>query len=237
VRLDGGGTTVHAAAYSLDEMKVRLARLDPPTPLMAWCSTNGVRDAITGGFFTKPHCLPLGEHRIGGDPIEHQPFEGRGASERAALHVDGRNLALAPRSELASQLRGDLLQAGPLLVREGNLVISEQADPEGFSSDSHLFDQDITRGRLPRAAIALSGPRFIAVVADGRSKEDDGLTLRELAEVLVELGASSGMNLDGGSSAALVAGGVIRNCPREDDGSEVPDGLPAPTALIIEPVG
>jgi hypothetical protein len=234
--LDGGATTIHATAYRLEAVKVRLVRVDPPMPLMEWCASNGVADAITGGFFAKPQCVPLGAHRIGGQPIEHQPFEGRVAWERAALHIDGDDVVIAPLGRLAAELRGDLLQAGPLLVRDGAAIVGEERDPEGFSSDAHLFDQDITKGRLPRAAIALSDRHLITTVADGRSEKDDGLTLPELAEVLVALGASSGMNLDGGSSATLVAGGVIQNRPREDDGSSVPDGRPAPTALIFEPV-
>jgi Phosphodiester glycosidase len=43
------------------------------------------------------------------------------------------------------------------------------------------------------------------------------------------------MNLDGGSSAALVAGGQRRNTPRSDDGELLPPGEPVPTAVLLTP--
>jgi exopolysaccharide biosynthesis protein len=88
-------------------------------------------------------------------------------------------------------------------------------------------------GRLPRAAIALTPARILAVAVDGRGPEDAGLTLRELARVLVRLGAETALNLDGGSSAALVAGGARRNTPRDDHGRELTPGEPVPTAVLL----
>jgi hypothetical protein len=226
---------VHALAVRHVAVAPRLLRLAPPEPLAGWCSARGVQDAITGTFFTKPDLVPLGEHRIGGAPIQHRPYEPPWRDVRPALTLlDGR-AAIAPRRELAACGGADLMQSGPLLVRDGRPALSAaDEDPEGFSSQADLFDQDFTAGRLPRAAIALGPTRILAVVVDGRGPEDTGLTLAEFAVVLVELGATAAMNLDGGSSAALIAGGRMRNTPRSDTGEPL-DGEPVPTAVVMPP--
>jgi Phosphodiester glycosidase len=93
---------------------------------------------------------------------------------------------------------------------------------------------DITAGRYPRAALGIGRRgRLLAVAADGRGADDAGLTLAELAEALVALGATRAINLDGGGSASLVGGGALRNRPREGDGAPIPGGRPVTTALVF----
>jgi phosphodiester glycosidase len=107
-------------------------------------------------------------------------------------------------------------------------------DPEGFSAASGQFDSDITAGRHPRAALALTRRgRLLAVAADGRGPDDAGLRLDELAEALVARGAVQAINLDGGGSTSLVSGGTLRNDPREGGGAPIPGGRPVTTALIF----
>jgi exopolysaccharide biosynthesis protein len=60
----------------------------------------------------------------------------------------------------------------------------------------------------PRSAVGLdkSGRTLILVVVDGRqSGYSEGVTLAELAEILLENGAYTAMNLDGGGSSTLVS--------------------------------
>ena len=66
-------------------------------------------------------------------------------------------LRIARRDRLAGDLGGDLLQAGPLLLAEGEHALLDGEDREGFSAAAHQFDSDITRGRYPRAALAIAG--------------------------------------------------------------------------------
>ena len=42
-----------------------------------------------------------------------------------------------------------------------------------------------------------------AVAVDGRSRDDAGMTLEELAALMAALGCSTAMNLDGGGSTSL----------------------------------
>ena len=68
------------------------------------------------------------------------------------------------------------------------------------SAGAHQFDSDITTGRYPRAALALTPERILAVACDGRSRADAGLRLDELAGLLAGLGAAEAINLDDGGS-------------------------------------
>ena len=138
----------------------------------------------------------------------------------------------ARRDELPERLEGDLLQAGPLLVEAGRQARYED---EGFSAGAGQFDSDITVGRHPRAALGRDERRLLAVACDGRTDDEAGLTLDELARTLIELGADAALNLDGGGSTSLVCGGRLRNVPREGDGVALVGGRPIATALAFVP--
>ena len=147
----------------------------------------------------------------------------------------GGAVRIARRDELPAVVDGDLLQAGPLLVAGGTPVYDRALDPEGFSAGAHQFDDDITAGRFPRAALGLAGGRLLAVVCDGRSRHDAGLTLEELAAVLTALGCETAINLDGGGSTTLISGGRMRNRPRGDWETPEVGGRPVATALLFLP--
>jgi exopolysaccharide biosynthesis protein len=146
------------------------------------------------------------------------------------VSVVDRDVRIARRDELPTDPPGDLLQAGPLLVREGRVVTG---DEEGFSAAAGQFDSDITDGRHPRAALGCDGDRLIAFACDGRAEDEAGLTLVELAETMVGLGARAALNLDGGGSTSLVWDGRLRNTPREARDVLIPGGRAIATALIF----
>ncbi len=62
------------------------------------------------------------------------------------------------------------------------------------------------RERNPRTAagIARAGRRLILVAVDGREYQNAGMTLRELGELMLALGARDAINLDGGGSTTFV---------------------------------
>ncbi|MEE1782915.1 phosphodiester glycosidase family protein [Streptomyces sp. SP17BM10] len=68
-----------------------------------------------------------------------------------------------------------------------------------------LTGQDASQ-REPRAAAALTGGghTLLLVTTDGRSDDAPGLTMSELADTLQNLGATTAVQLDGGSSATMV---------------------------------
>ncbi len=221
------------ARFERSRVKPRVVALDPHGPLAAWCAQNGVANAIIGGFFIRSEGTPLGELRIDGEPLVHAPFDPPWDRSRAALQVTNGDVSFAPRSELGDDPDGDVLQAGPMLVRDGRGLVSPGSDPEGFSAGARQFDSDITAGRYPRAALGAANGTLIAAVYDGRTDEDAGLTLDELAAAMIDLGASDAINLDGGGSASLVIGGRLRNRPREEHGIDLHEGRPVSTALAF----
>jgi hypothetical protein len=232
---DGARTTLYVAAHEAERTEVRVVLLRRPAPLEAWCAERGVEEAIVGGFFTRPGSRPLGEVRTRGIARRSVPFLEPWDALRACVHVTAATVAIASRDDLAPAPGGDLLQAGPLLVREGRVLVRDGEDPEGFSAGSAQFDSDITRGRYPRAALGLAPGRLLAVACDGRDPGDAGLTLAELAGALVDLGAHTAINLDGGGSTSLVCAGRLRNRPRADVGRPIPAGRAISTALAFLP--
>jgi hypothetical protein len=232
---DGRLTTVHFACHDQSRTRVRVAVLPGQSRLADWCRRSGVHEALVGGFFTRPDGLPLGEVRTSGIERRHAPFDAPWDGVRGCVHVRGGVVQIAPRDELPDAPRGDLLQAGPLLVAGGVAVYDRDDDPEGFSSGAAQFDSDITLGRHPRAAVGLGDGRLLAVVCDGRSRHDAGLELGELACLMAALGAETALNLDGGGSASLVSGGRLRNRPRGAHETPEPGGRPVSTALAFLP--
>lgn len=234
VRLaDGAETTAYVALYPASATDVRVVRFPRPVPLLAYCRGQAISDAIVGGFFTRPRGEPLGDLWIEGERSPSIPFREPWGAVRSCLCVEDGEVILAPRQELPERPAGDLLQAGPLLVRDGRTVVGDAPDAEGFSAGQAQFDSDITDGRYPRAALGIGAAVVLAVVCDGRSDTDSGLALSELADLMVSLGARDAINLDGGGSTSLVRGGQLVNRPREEHGLDLAAGRPISTALVF----
>ena len=95
----------------------------------------------------------------------------------------------------------DTFAFGPILVRNG--IATEIKD----------------NSRHPRTAIGqLDKNRYIIVVAEGRLKNAQGLTLTELQNIFLSLGCQTAYNLDGGGSSTLYFKGQVINTP--SDGQE-----------------
>jgi hypothetical protein len=230
---DGARTTLYVARFNRNEVRPRVMLLPGSHSLRTWCAIEGITDAIVAGFFARPAVTPLGELRIESSLVHSVPFDSPWNSLRSCVHINGRAVQIAPRSAIAAEPKGDLVQAGPLLVARGKSRIEHGVDPEGFSAGAGQFDSDITVGRYPRAALAIAGDDLLAVVCDGRAHDESGLTLGELADALVQLGAEEALNLDGGGSASLVVDGRLHNHPREEHGVPLPAGRPIATAIAF----
>lgn len=82
------------------------------------------------------------------------------------------------------------ITGGAIILKDGNI-------PSQFSHASP--------GRHPRTAIGSSkdGKQIIIATVDGRQKNSLGMTLTELANLMIELGAYNAINLDGGGSTTM----------------------------------
>jgi hypothetical protein len=236
VRLgDGARTTLHVASYERRAFQARVEVLERPTPLVRWCRQEGVRDAVVGGFFSRPRYVPLGQVQVNGQPRPSLAFDSPWGDVRACVQITDGGVRIARRDQLGPAPVGDLLQAGPLLVLDREVAVVAGRDAEGFSAGAHQFDSDITCGRYPRAALAVTEERLLLIACDGRTNRDAGMTLPELGSALVQLGAIDAMNLDGGGSASLVSAGRLRNRPREQHGVDLLEGRAIVTAIALRP--
>lgn len=232
---DGRATTVHMAAYDLASTAVRVVALPRAEPLLVWCTRERVAHALVGGFFVTSTGQALGELRAAGILRPSVAFTPPWDEIRGCVHVEGGAVRIARRPELAPEPRGDLLQAGPLLVHSGQPVVLDGEDVEGFAAATEQFDSDITAGRHPRAALGVGDGVLLTLVCDGRAPDDAGLSLAELADLMASLGAREAINLDGGGSTSLVCDGRLLNRPREQDGTDIPGGRAVATALVVSP--
>jgi exopolysaccharide biosynthesis protein len=85
-------------------------------------------------------------------------------------------------------------------------------------------------GRNPRSAVGFSrdGNTVYLVTVDGRRETDAGMTLPELARLMLDLGAHDAMNFDGGGSTTMVVEGKVMNRPSDSAGER-----PVSSALLI----
>jgi hypothetical protein len=229
---DGERTTVYAVRHPA-RTAVRVLFFPDTERLDVWCARHGVAEAIVAGFFLRDPYRPLGEVRVGGRGIAHEPVAEPYGPLRACVAAGGGGVRLGPRHALGDPR--DLVQAGPLLVAGGELAYVPGEDPEGFSAAAGQFDSDITAERHPRAALGVSGDQLIAVACDGRrTGVDAGLSMLELAQLMLELGSETAINLDGGGSTTLVHRGHLLNRPYSSQDQPAPQTREIVTALAFE---
>ena len=127
-------------------------------------------------------------------------------NEDLVIYRDG-SFGIVNESEVSAQALLDagawnVLSFGPALVTDGAVAVDEN-DEVGRAMASN-----------PRTAIGvIDDLHYVFVVSDGRTSENDGLTLYELADFLQSLGCKTAYNLDGGGSSSMVFMGEVINNP------------------------
>ncbi|MBK9153966.1 MAG: phosphodiester glycosidase family protein [Chloracidobacterium sp.] len=114
------------------------------------------------------------------------------------------NLSITPRIE-------DAVAGVPQLIKNGKIDITWEQEKA-----SRAFVET----RHPRTAVAkLKDGKFLMMTVDGRQPGVSvGMSLQELAEYLVSLGAVDAMNLDGGGSTTMFLDGKVVNKPSDPTG-------------------
>ena len=136
---------------------------------------------------------------------------GADISRSGAVIVAGKSASPAIRAALLDLRLGDTVRTsiglGPIHPREAVGGRPMLARDSAVVPEIETEGQASFRARNPRTAagIARNGTRLILVVVDGRQAPmSDGMTLRELADLMLALGSRDAINLDGGGSSALV---------------------------------
>jgi hypothetical protein len=235
---DGERTTLYAVRHPWPGTRVRVLHFPATQRLDVWCADHARPEAVVGGFFVRDPYRPLGEVWVDGRPVAHEPVAEPYAARRACVVSDGAGLRFTARAEAPERPPGELLQAGPLLVADGAVAFDSARDREGFSVGAAQFDSDITDGRYPRAALGICADSLVAVACDGRrSGVDAGLSMLELARIMVDLGAERAINLDGGGSTTLVHRRHLLNRPYSDQDQPAPQSRDVVTALVFDGAG
>lgn len=175
VRLsDGWETTVYLVRHPLATTSVNVVWFPESERLDHWCTAHEHSEAIVAGFFLRDPYRPLGEVRVDGAVVEHEPISPPWGPKRGCVHIAG-GVGIRRREELADDPPGDLVQAGPLLVSDGRSLVDGE-DREGSSAGAEQFDSDITVGRHPRCALGLGDGELGCVLRraplGGRSRTD-----------------------------------------------------------------
>jgi len=195
-------TQIHAVVANLRAPGVRLITTphdDRWTTVPEFAVSQQLEVAINGGFWgglQDPRGLAAGGGQAWPDVAPDPEFATFAMlrDDRASIHTPDEPPELEALREAVS--------GRPILVRDGEPDVDALAD---FPS---------AELRAPRTAIGVSrdGATVYLVVVDGRQRDSRGLSLLELATLLVELGAYSALNLDGGGSSEMYvrqAGGVV----------------------------
>ena len=160
----------------------------------------------TGGTQDERSLVPL-SRRAGSGPIPASGLvvaaNGAGAIQRADAWWS--KVLSTGRATYRTGLNGyrEVIGGSPLLLTGG----------------TYGFPTAVGDGRHPRTMIGWDATRVWLVTVDGRQPGwSDGLTLVEAAQLLAWLGATDGLNLDGGGSTSFVGFGHLRNRPA--DGSQ-----------------
>ncbi|MEU6783290.1 phosphodiester glycosidase family protein [Nonomuraea angiospora] len=138
-----------------------------------------------------------------------------GATALSALKAGDRvDVKYQPKSSDGSQVKA-AVGGNWVLVKDG--VVQNSTDPAAH----------------PRTAVGFSadGRKMYLLTVDGRQVDSRGVTLNELADMMVDLGAANALNLDGGGSSTMLArepGAAdvqVENSPSDGGERHVPNGL------------
>ena len=141
-------------------------------------------------------------------------YRDEGARQGLAFYTDGTVEVYDETQTTAAQLLADgvwnTLSFGPAIVEDGSVV-------EGIDAveiDTNIGNHSI-QGAQPRTAVGVvDSNHLVFVVVDGRSPGySAGVTLPDLAAIMVGLGATTAYNLDGGGSSTMYFDGQVVNQP------------------------
>lgn len=105
----------------------------------------------------------------------------------------------------------DITNGVPQLIKNGKIDITWEQEKAARS---------FVEARHPRTAVAkLRDGKLLMITVDGRQPGVSvGMTLQELADYLLSLGAIDAMNLDGGGSTTMFLDGKVVNTPSDKEG-------------------
>jgi exopolysaccharide biosynthesis protein len=141
-------------------------------------------------------------------------YRDEGVREGLAFYTDGHVEVYDETATTAEELLAagvwNTLSFGPAIVEDGGVV----GGIESVEVDTNVGNHSI-QGEQPRTAVGIiSENHYVFVVVDGRDEGySRGVTLTELADIMIGLGATTAYNLDGGGSSTMYFDGTVVNQP------------------------
>lgn len=165
-------------------------------------------------------------------------------ADGAVLSADGDKAgALAALwNRVRAQKLADTLQ---LTVHAGSGDVAESIGvrPVLLRDRQRVFppiSDSLTAFRSPRTLVGWNDAgQVVIVTVDGRRNDADGMTMAEACDLLLSLGATDGVNFDGGGGTTFVVAGTVTNLPSDpsNPGNHViaPGHVErrAPNALVV----
>lgn len=157
-----------------------------------------------GNMTIEPGCVVISGHGVN-------------AAALASVRVGDRANVLESLGNAVADKAKMVITGGPMLLENGrvNVRSSEESIPN-----------DIANGRAPRTAVGVKRDgTVLLLVVDGRSFASSGMTLKEVAQYFLRLGAINAVNFDGGGSSEMIVKGSIVNKPSDGRERKVSMGL------------
>lgn len=195
----------HVLIVDPDEHPIMAVKAEGLTHVLRLVSKESGEAGVNGGFFHK-------DGRAAGILRIEDLWYGQATKLRAAIGWadDGREViidrVICDEDEILPEQtepeEWDFMEyivgGTPLLVRDGLLI-------EDYSIERTL--ESFLTERHARTAIGIRADgSWVFVVVEMPARLFGGMTIRELAELMLELGCIDALNLDGGSSSTLVLG-------------------------------
>lgn len=204
-----------------DACSARLQPQDPQQPPRTSQTQPGVEAMHV---VEKVVCRPKPLWRVGGTVLSTPMLGTKSTVVNSLLEGDqvslGWSFATKQPDKSLTYWHGvlDSLGGNPTVV-EDSQIASHNVDGTGWFFRRH-----------PRTGVGYDAEagKVLLVTVDGRQPGYSvGMTLRELAELFVSLGADAALNLDGGGSTTMVVNGNVKGRP--SDGNE----RPVSSALLV----
>jgi len=189
----------------------RSRQVEGPTAL---ATTDGLPLRTDGVLMARVVRLAYGPVEL---PPGHIAVTGLGAGQEFLRAVaEGEEIRVSVHSPGLPRWATDAISGGPRLLIDGRIVVDDQV-------------------RHPRTAIGYNDREAVIVTVDGRQPGwSVGMTLTELAQLMLRLGCTDAVNLDGGGSTTAWVRGRVSNRPSDGSLRPVSNGL---AVVLRGPIG
>lgn len=189
-----------------------------------------LRAAEPVGLLGRPTAVELLELRGDSSSIPPDGAVLSGSGTGAALLQDLWNRVERARADRRAELTVasslDVVESvgvNPVLLRNGRHAFQPATD--GFTLSRH-----------PRTLVGWNAAGEVFMVAvDGRRDDSKGMSLGEAADLLLGLGATEGVNFDGGGGTTFVVNGSVTNHPSDDEPVPAEAERWAVNSLVVVP--